>query len=208
MALLHRASISPTKLELVAGWLPGQPWYPGTTAPADLERVAACRFDDPAGEVGVEIFLSRAGDGRLVHTPMTYRPAPLDGAEPWLIGTTEHSVLGRRWVYDAVADPVYVAALADAIRTGGGEAEEYFEEDGVRQMRPPLMSVRGSGAGAPAQAGALVTVEAGDPTVIVTDALRLAVHRLPEGRAATGATLTGTWPGRDEPLVLARLSPR
>ena len=43
--------------------------------------------------------------------PMTYRGAPLDGAEHALIGTTEHGVLGQRWVYDGCHDPVLVAQL-------------------------------------------------------------------------------------------------
>jgi len=36
--------------------------------------------------------------------PLTYRGAPLDGAEDALVGTTEHGVLGRRWVYDGTRE--------------------------------------------------------------------------------------------------------
>ncbi|MGX6601429.1 CG0192-related protein [Micromonosporaceae bacterium Da 78-11] len=208
MALLHRAEISPTKLELLAAWLPTQVWYPGGAVPTDLDRVAACRFDDPAGQVGVEIFLVRPGDGPLLHTPMTYRDAPLDGAERWLIGTTEHSALGRRWVYDAVGDPVYVSALLTAIRTGGREAEEYFEVDGVRQTREPLMSVRGDGRLDDLGAVGVDEVEDGDPTTVVTGGFRLVVPRVltEPSPAVDGLTLTGTWPGRAAPVTLAVLS--
>ena len=188
MALLHRASISPTKLELVAAWLPTRDWYPGTTVPADLERVATARFDDPAGAVGVEVFVVRSGDGPLLHTPMTYRGAPLDGAEDRLIGTTEHSALGRRWVYDAVGDPVFTACAAEAIRTSGHQAEEYFEVDGVRQAREPLMSLRGTGG----------------------DGENLVVRRVLDRTPASGPALIGTWAGPltgtwAEPVVLAEL---
>src|SRR3954469_9438828 len=145
MALLHQASLTPAKLDLLAAWLPGRDWYPGTTVPGDLERVAACRFDDPAGEGGVETMVVRAGDGPLLHTPLTYRAAPLAGAEPWLLGTSEHSVLGTRWVYDAPGDPLYVAVVTDTIRTGGREAPEFVRIPDGQVPREPDMSVLGGG---------------------------------------------------------------
>jgi hypothetical protein len=208
MALLHEASLTPTKLELLAAWLPGRDWYPGTTAPGALVRVGACRFDDPAGEVGVETIVVRAGDGPLLHTPLTYRSAPLPGAEPWLLGTAEHSVLGTRWVYDACADPVYVAAVAAAIRAGTGEAEEFVETPDGAVRREPLMSVRGS-AGGPAGAARLIRTADGDPTVITTDGGVLTVRRIltaPEPGADAGPVLTGTWTGLPSPVVLATLA--
>ena len=53
--------------------------------------------------------LVAVGDGPVYQVPMTYRGMPLDGADAFLIGTTDHSVLGRRWVYDACGDPVFAA---------------------------------------------------------------------------------------------------
>ena len=143
MALIHRATLQPSKLELVAGWAPGRPW--GTAAAgAELEQVAAYRFDDPAGEVGAETFVLRAGDA-LLHVPLTYRGAPVPGLEAHLVGTTEHSVLGRRWCYDGCADPVYVAALAEVVLTGRPQAEEHVVTDGTSQRRDPSALVTGSG---------------------------------------------------------------
>ena len=49
MAVIHRATLTPGKLELLAGWLPARPWCPGVE---DLRQLGAYRFDDPAGEVG------------------------------------------------------------------------------------------------------------------------------------------------------------
>ena len=46
-------------------------------------------------------------DGSVLHVPVTYRAAPVAGADEHLIGTMEHSVLGRRWAYDGCADPVF-----------------------------------------------------------------------------------------------------
>jgi hypothetical protein len=207
MAIIHKATLTPTKLELLTQWLPGRAWYPADSAEG-LARVAACRFDDPAGEVGVETFVARAGDGPLVHVPMTYRAEPVEGAEHWLIGTTEHSVLGARWVYDAVGDPIYVAALVEAIRSGGHQAEEVFETESGPENRIPLMTVQGTGAGRAGEpVGTLVRVEDGDPAVVVTDEVRLSIRRvLTQHPADEELSLSGRWQGVDEPLILATLS--
>ncbi|MFG1954442.1 hypothetical protein [Micromonospora sp. NPDC048830] len=210
MALLYRAELHPTKLELLAGWLPGRPWYRGQAG--DVVRLASYRFDDPAGKVGIETTLLRVGDGPVHQVPLTYRDAPLDGGDDWLLGTAEHSVLGRRWVYDACGDPVYAAALAGAILGGAGQAQEYFEVDGRRQLREPTMTVTGSGGeGSPVPAvGALRRVVDADPALVVTDAVELAVpRRLGDGAGGpAGARLVGTWPGQPTPLPLAYASPR
>ena len=199
MALIHRATLAPTKLELLAGWLPDRPWY--TAGAGDLERVAGYRFDDPAGAVGIETVLVRADDGPVHQVPLTYRGAPLAGADAWLLGTTEHSVLGRRWVYDATADPVYAAALARAILGHSGQAEELVE--GV-ERRAPSMAIAST---APEDAvvpavDAVVRVTGDDPAVIVTGTVELTVARR-LGAGLGGAALTGTWPGQDTPVPLA-----
>jgi hypothetical protein len=182
MAILHRATIVPGKLELLAAWLPTRSWYDGPAV--EPERVAAARFDDPAGEVGIETLIVRAGDGPLLHVPLTYRGAPLDGADEWLVGTTEHSVLGTRWVYDAAGDPVYLAVAAETIRSGGHEAAEEFEVDGETVRREPSMRLRGSTAD-PAEVGDNLTVVRTIGPVM-----------------AMGATLSGTWDGESAVLVI------
>jgi hypothetical protein len=206
MATIHEATLTPTKLELLEAWLPGRAWYPQDKAEG-LERVASCRFDDPAGEVGIEMIIARAGDGPLVHVPVTYRGAPMDDAEHWLIGTMEHSVLGPRWMYDAVGDPVYLAALVEAVRTGGREADEFVQTESGPKQREPQMSVRGTGhAAAGAPVGTPVRFEDGDPAVVVTDEVRVNVRRvLTELLAEEPLALTGTWPGLPSPVVLATL---
>src|SRR4051794_9278028 len=152
MATLHQATLTPTKLELLSAWLPGRHWYPLEVV-AGLDRVAGCRFDDPAGEVGIELLVVRAGkDGPLVHVPMTYRAAPLEEADFYLIGTMEHSVLGSRWVYDAVGDPVFIEVLTATIRTGGHQAEEVAETDDGPQRREPSRTAAGPRAAGPARA--------------------------------------------------------
>jgi len=105
--------MSPTKLELLASWLPTQPWYAGPESP-ELQRAGGFRLDDPVGEVGIEFMIVSmvAGDSTLTcHVPMTYRGEPLPSAEPALIGTAMHGVLGQRWIYDGAADPVLLDQL-------------------------------------------------------------------------------------------------
>jgi hypothetical protein len=201
MALLHRADLRPSKLELLSTWLPTRPWFTGD---GEVERVATCRFDDPAGAVGLEILLVRAGDGPVHQVPLTYRDAPLPGGDDFLVGTADHSALGPRWVYDACVDPVYAAVLTSTIATGAGQAEEYFEVDGRREFRTPGMTVTGSRAARTEVPTVVRHVVDGDPAVIVTDAVELTVpRRLDEPKNAPYPMLTGTWPGQPDPVVLA-----
>ncbi|GIF16844.1 CG0192-related protein [Actinoplanes teichomyceticus] len=210
MALLHRAEIRPTKLELLGGWLPYRSWFAGPRD-AGLSRVAAARFDDPAGAVGIEVLLVRAGDGPVLHVPLTYRGAPLAGAGAFLVGTTEHGVLGTRWVYDAAGDPVFAAVLAEVIRTGGAQAIEKLVEDDRVVVREPSLLLRGSGgpgtgAAGPGRAGGIEVTD-GDPTVIGTRSGSLHLVRTPSApHTGSGAVLTGRWSGVDTPVVLARLA--
>ncbi len=115
MAIIHNTTMSPGKLDLLRDWLPAQPWYlPGGRGP-ELARAGGFRLDDPAGEVGIEFMVVTDGSGPQAVTyqvPLTYRAGTLAGAEGGLIGTAEHGVLGRRWIYDGTRDPVLVAQLA------------------------------------------------------------------------------------------------
>jgi hypothetical protein len=113
MATMHNTTMTPTKLELLSTWLPKQQWYIGPDA-AELQRAGGFRLDDPAGEVGIELMVVNAigADANVTYfVPMTYRGAARDGADDSLIGTSEHGVLGTRWIYDGVADPVLRAQL-------------------------------------------------------------------------------------------------
>jgi len=200
MALLHDATLNPEKLELLHAWLPGRSWYPGGPVD-DVRKLGTYRFDDPAGEVGVETFLLHATgeDGDVVlQVPMTYRGAPLPGAEADLIGTTEHSVLGPRWVYDGCADPVWAAVCAAAVLTGGTQVEELVDVDGRLEPRTPSATVQGSGTpGTPVPGvGAISWRDEGATTVVTAGAFELVVARVVGADASAGAgTLTGRWRG-------------
>lgn len=113
MAIIHRASVSPTRAEL-------------------LERIfgeavtvlGTYRFDDPVGEVGVEAFIARSG-AKTSQIVLTYCGVPLAGGEEDLISTMEHSALGRRWIYNGTGDPVAVGCFR---RTLQGEQDQAVEE--------------------------------------------------------------------------------
>ncbi|MER6048597.1 1,4-alpha-glucan branching protein [Streptomyces sp. NPDC001793] len=114
MAVIHHTTLKPTKLELLTAWLPSRPWYRGAAQAPQLARVGGFRLDDPQGEVGIEclVVTDRSGDRPVTYfVPLTYRGAPLDGAERGLVGTLEHGLLGRRWIYDGAHDPVLVGQL-------------------------------------------------------------------------------------------------
>ena len=124
MAIIHStATLSPAKLELLASWLPVQPWYLDHGREPELARAGGFRLDDPRGEVGIEFMVVTDGSGARVASylvPMTYRASALASADGALIGTAEHGVLGRRWIYDGVHDSVLVAQLVALIQ---GDAE-------------------------------------------------------------------------------------
>ncbi|MFE3882401.1 1,4-alpha-glucan branching protein [Streptomyces lydicus] len=114
MAVIHHTRLVPTKLELLASWLPSRPWYDDGAGGPELANAGGFRLDDPQGEVGIEFIVVTDASGPLPAAylvPLTYRGAPLDGAGHALVGTMEHGVLGSRWVYDGCHDPVLLGQL-------------------------------------------------------------------------------------------------
>jgi maltokinase len=125
------ATVTPSKLDLLPAWMARQRWYAAKGSSPRLRKLWSWRLDDPAGEVGIETLLviDNAGPEPVVYqVPLTYRGAPLVGAEDALVGTMEHSVLGRRWVYDAPHDPVYAAQLEQLVM-GRAEPQAGSESD-------------------------------------------------------------------------------
>ena len=136
MAIIHRATISPTKLELLEEWLAGD-----LAGPSGLRQVGSYRFDDPDGEVGIEALLVTRG-GPVRQVVLTYRAAPLAAADYHLITTMEHSALGRRWVYDGQGDPVAVAAYQRALAGLQEQAAlEIWDGDTLVETREPTVEL-------------------------------------------------------------------
>ncbi|MEU8438192.1 1,4-alpha-glucan branching protein [Streptomyces sp. NPDC029216] len=195
MAVVHRTTMKPGKLELLAGWLPGRPWYAGASAAPDLDRAGGFRLDDPEGEVGIEfVVVTDAGGAEPVTylVPLTYRGAPLDGAEEALVGTSEHGVLGTRWIYDGAHDPVLTERLLALL---GGRAE------------PQHQSVTGAADPTVVPEGAEDVLPAGSTVVAVEDGpegTRLVVEA--GGRRLGLELLRVLEPGRTDPGALGRLT--
>jgi hypothetical protein len=206
MALVYpNATLDPSKRDLMDGWLPTRSWHDGSTG---RKPVGSFRFDDPAGQVGMEGFLLGADGLPAYFLPLTYRPAELDGAEEHLVGTTEHSELGRRWVYDGCGDPVFLRALATAILTGGTGVDHEYDGEHGRETRPTNAQVRGSGS---AQAS-LPQVEAvgchdeGPLTIVNAGPLELVIARVVGSDVEASETLSVTWKGGQD-VVIAGVRP-
>jgi maltokinase-like protein len=169
VATIHKTTLTPGKVELLRGWLPGRPWYRGADPP-QLSRGGGFRLDDPAGEVGIEFSVAidqSSGSPAAYLIPLTYRGAALPGAAEALVGTAVHGVLGDRWIYDGTRDPVLVAALVALLQ---GEAEP--QAAGVSDTPDPTIASR------PATTGPVTIVAPATVTdTAVATELRIGVQR-------------------------------
>ena len=239
MAVLHSgAQLTPDKIQLAQGWIGTRRWYAGKGGRPSLTTLGVYRFDDPAGEVGLEVILfvdDSAAAPVLYQVPMSYRGAPLAGAESALIGTMEHSVLGTRWVYDACYDPVFAQALLHVMVSGGHEAEleAHDVSSGAVSIRKPPVTVQGrphrSGgdprvtsshvlSGEQSNTSIILAVADGNPLIIklfrvlhagdnpdVT--LQAALSSVGSSRVpALVASLRGEWPGDPDQRVSGDLA--
>ncbi len=199
MAIVHDTTMNPGKLELLAAWLPAQPWFPGSGREPELTKVGGFRLDDPRGEVGIEFML--VADGPVVYqVPMTYHGRELPGADGRLIGTSEHGVLGRRWIYDGIRDPVLVAQLVAFFQ---GEVEAQAQS--VSSTPEPTVTVEPAVAGPLAVISSVVTdddpsgthllVDTASPDGLPAGELAIRVRRIlsPGAGGAGDPCLSATW---------------
>ncbi len=207
MAILHNATITPTKAELISDWAPSQSWGPPADVP--IEIVGAFRFDDPEGRVGMETHLVRFGD-TLFHIPLTYRDEPMDGADDALIVEMQHSALGTRWVYDGLRDPRFVTMLAAVSLTGQGEAVGLVEYEERWYVTPSKVRIQGGGwthERVPLDRFELGKADEAN-VVIENDRFALTVFRRPVAGPRPAIGLTATWTAQPEPVVLAEIRER
>lgn len=157
MAIIHDTTMNPGKLQLLTTWLPVQPWYLDRGRKPKLTRAGGFRLDDPRGEVGIEFMVVTDESGDQVTTyqvPLTYRARAFAGASVGLIGTAEHGVLGRRWIYDGTRDPVLVAQLVALIQ---GEAEPQAQS--VSNTPDPTVTSRTVTDGSLKAAGSVIAAD-------------------------------------------------
>lgn len=175
MAVIHRTTVEPSMLELLTSWLPSRPWYRGGTSGPELSRVGGFRLDDPRGEVGIEfmVITDTSGAAPVPYlVPLTYRGAPLDGADGALVGTAQHGVLGQRWAYDGCHDPVLVTQLLALI---GGRAEAQAQS--VSDTPDTEISRSFAGARVPEGVATTVTDHQGGTDLVMTSGASLRVRR-------------------------------
>jgi len=207
VAILHRASITPSKAELIATWAPTRAWGPPADDP--ITMVGAFRFDDPDGRVGMETHLVSAG-GVLFQIPLTYRDEPLEGADDAFIVPMEHSVLGTRWVYDGLGDPLFVVMLAAVTMTGQGEALGMARFDGRWFIAPSGVRLVGGGwSGSRVAVDGFDSVSEGSTTsVLHNDRFALTVFRRPVSGPRPPIGLAASGAGLDGNVVLAEIRER
>ena len=157
--------------------------------------------------MGVETILWRTDDGTVLQTPLTYRAAPLDGAEAHLVGTTDHSVLGHALGVRRLRRPGLGRHDGHAILTGGPQAQMFIEQDGQRVDVPPRMQVRGSGRddSAPRVTRIDGVSDEGAVTVVTACEVEIAVARVVGAPLGNGPHLSGSVGDSDETTVLAVL---
>lgn len=207
MAKFHVATNAPTKVELIAAWIPSQPW--GPPVGGQLESVGSFHFDDPDGQVGMETHLVRAGE-MLLQVPLTYRDTPIDGADSALVGTMEHTVLGTRWVYDGLSDDRYVSVLAGVVLTGQGQALGMAQFEGRWYVAPSEVRLDGGGwTSQPVAVDGFAIESANTADVVLrNDRFELTVSRQPAERSRPPIGLIATWSGQSNPVVLAEIRER
>ncbi|TDD37284.1 1,4-alpha-glucan branching protein [Actinomadura sp. KC06] len=204
MAFIHETTMTPGKLELLAAWLPARPWYAGSLDAPALSRSGGFRLDDPEGAVGIEFMVvtdTSSGAPVAYHVPLSYRGAPLDGADRALIGTSEHGVLGRRWVYDATRDPVAVGQLLALLQ---GRAEPQHQSRSDTPDTSVVSDFTGDGASAlvaltsveDARHGTDVTVEAKPHGALTIRVVRVLRENQPGTGDALGS-VTAEWRSPD-----------
>ncbi|HKM24427.1 MAG TPA: hypothetical protein VJY40_02155, partial [Corynebacterium sp.] len=113
-ALIYDAELDPTKEDIAAR-------YAGI-----VTLLGSYRLVDPDGEVGIEVLIGSDLDGRGVQLPLTYRSSELDDSHTLI--EVDHSVLGRRYVSNALGDPVAVTQIIRTILEGDDGATR---SDGV-----------------------------------------------------------------------------
>lgn len=189
MADIYAAQLNPSKLEVVTDWVAAQKWASELDLAANpLEQVTSYRFDDPAGEVGLEVHIVRSGD-RHLQVPLSYRGEPLKGADEHLVATMEHSVLGKRWVYAGMGDPVFRQRLDDAIATAGTSAKQYRVDEAGNRGDEITEVAHAFGTGP--------LPGAGDVEMLYQ------LNLDSPGEGSEGGLLLGRWAGQENSVVLA-----
>lgn len=182
-------AISSELEQLLASWIPRQPWFPKLAAdfgtdpditPMSVARAFTYTAEELGGFAGLVTVIS-VGDGptlRRLNIPLTLRGAEDMHLRHALIGRVDDLALGTVYVYDGAADPVFVNLMADAITKrkvfdGGQLSTESLrhsqEKTEARDRAPMPFPVTAKGAAASANGSTNTAAEAVPPKPSIGD---------------------------------------
>jgi maltokinase len=182
-------AISSELEQLLASWIPRQPWFPKHAAdfgtdpditPMSVARAFTYTAEELGGFAGLVTVIS-VGDGptlRRLNIPLTLRGAEDMHLRHALIGRVDDLALGTVYVYDGAADPVFVNLMADAITKrkvfdGGQLSTESLrhsqEKTEARDRAPMPFPVTANGAAASANGSTNTAAEAVPPKPSIGD---------------------------------------
>lgn len=182
-------AISSELEQLLASWIPRQPWFPKLAAdfgtdpditPMSVARAFSYTAEELGGFAGLVTVIS-VGDGptlRRLNIPLTLRGAEDMHLRHALIGRIDDLALGTVYVYDGAADPVFVNLMADAITKrkvfdGGQLSTESLrhsqEKTEARDRAPMPFPVTANGEAASANGSTNTAAEAVPPKPSIGD---------------------------------------
>ena len=182
-------AISSELEQLLASWIPRQPWFPKHAAdfgtdpditPMSVARAFTYTAEELGGFAGLVTVIS-VGDGptlRRLNIPLTLRGAEDMHLRHALIGHVDDLALGTVYVYDGAADPVFVNLMADAITKrkvfdGGQLSTESLrhsqEKTEARDRAPMPFPVTANGDAASAHGSTNTAAEAVPPKPSIGD---------------------------------------
>ena len=182
-------AISSELEQLLASWIPRQPWFPKHAAdfgtdpditPMSVARAFTYTAEELGGFAGLVTVIS-VGDGptlRRLNIPLTLRGGEDMHLRHALIGHVDDLALGTVYVYDGAADPVFVNLMADAITKrkvfdGGQLSTESLrhsqEKTEARDRAPMPFPVTANGEAASAHGSTNTAAEAVPPKPSIGD---------------------------------------
>ncbi|HWR86137.1 MAG TPA: phosphotransferase, partial [Rhodoglobus sp.] len=113
LALLWNMTLVPAEPGFLAPWMSRQRWFANKGGLPVLEDIGRVELtsSEPGVRVGIHLLLDHtAGKPSLYQVPLTYRDAPLEGAEAAMVG-----MLGPVYVYDGPYDQAFTSALLEVV---------------------------------------------------------------------------------------------
>ncbi|MBT2513353.1 1,4-alpha-glucan branching enzyme [Arthrobacter sp. ISL-30] len=195
--------------ELLRRWLPNQRWFPVKNDDFTLESRGAFQLSDETGEARLVVRLLEIGyvkaDGTshsdLLQVPLSFRGAPLPGAENALVAEAEvpDSLTGvpagnsdALWIYDAVHDSAFVAAWLNLMRSeaatldGNAHGHVVVGGAGLPQASGRIRVLSGE------QSNSSVIIDDGEAAAIVKIFRVVSEGRNPDAEIGAALTAAGT----------------